>query len=491
LIGIASRHGWEVQMLQQLALKEHRNGTTGFALASPHGQLRFGRFDLRVNERRLMFDGRTVPLGDRAFDILVELARNAGTVVTKRALCEAAWPDMIVEEGCLRFHIGALRKALGALDGGDRLLKTVAGRGYCFTATAEGAAAKEAVGLVDFARAALPSLRRMVARNDVLADVVARLLTEGFLTLVGPPGIGKTTLAVHAAAACAQEFPDGTFFVDLSVANDCKQVIGCVADALGAASLHSAAIEAIVAKLDDRRALLVLDGCEHVVEGAAVLAEQLIQTLPKLSILVTSRESLLVEEENVHRIFPLEYPSDTSEATAQEAMRYPAVALFVERVQANHHGYRLSDADVPFVSEICRKLDGIPLALELAAGRVPSYGIQQTAALIGTRLGLLWKGRRTAPPRHQTLAAALDWSYDLLMPEEQQLLQRLSTLPSPATLSEICTFADLDVDAAVQGLASLVCKSLVIVDEEFGLARYRLLDTTRVYAQHKLTAAAA
>lgn len=472
-------------MLHQPALKENSEVFIEFASSSQREDLRFGLFIIRIRERRLDFEGRPVVMGGRALDILTELVRNAGEVVSKRDLCEAAWPNMIVDEGCLRFHIGALRKVLSAHDASDRFLKTVAGRGYCFTAATDEAAREPIVGVLDRSRAPLPSVRRMIGREEAILEVMAGLTAKRFLTLVGPPGIGKTTLAVNAAAGCASAFPGGTVFVDFSASKVCAEVPGCVAEACGLTPGEQMPFDHIVASLSGQPALLILDGCEHVIDSVATMAEGLYRRLPNLAILATSRESLRVEDEQVHRVFPLEYPCEGDRATAERALRFPAVALFVDRLQASQNGYRLSDADAPFVIEICRKLDGIPLALELAAGRVPSYGIRQTAALIGSHLCLMWEGRRTAPPRHQTLSAALDWSYDLLTPEEQQLLQRISLLPTPSTLDEVCSSDDMGMSIAAQTLASLVDKSLVVVADSTSLARYRLLDTTRVYAQQK------
>lgn len=472
-------------MLHQPALKDIGEPFMDFASPSQQEELRFGLFVLRLRERLLEYDGFPVVLGDRALDILTELVRNAGHVVSKRELCEAAWPGMVVDEGCLRFHIRVLRKALSLHDAGDRLVKTVAGRGYCFTGATDDAPREPIVGVTDRSRAPLPSVRRMIGRNEAVLDVVAGLTAKRLLTLVGPPGIGKTTLALNAAAGCTGAFPGGTVFVDFGSAGNGDQALECLEQACGAGPGEQTPFDRIAMGLAGRPALLILDGCEHVIEPVAAMAEELYRRLPGLAILATSRESLRVEDEQVLRVVPLDYPGEGDAGTAEAALRFPAVRLFVDRVQASQNGYRLSDIDAPFVIEICRKLDGIPLALELAAGRVSSYGIRQTAALIGSHLCLMWEGRRTAPPRHQTLSAALDWSYDLLTPHEQQLLQRLSLLPAPPTLEEVCSSGDTEKGLTAETLASLVGKSLVVVDESARLTRYRLLDTTRVYARQK------
>lgn len=243
--------------------------------------------------------------------------------------------------------------------------------------------------------------------------------------------------------------------------------------------------------LRGRRMLLIFDSCEHLIDAVADLTEQLFKALPDLTILATSRELLRVEGEHVCRLFPLSCPPTTPIVSADEALSYPAVELFVDRLQAGQIGFNLTDEDAPLVAEICRKLDGIPLALELAAGRVPAYGVRQTAALLDGHLRLLWQGRRTAPPRLQTLSAALDWSYDLLAAPERVVLRRISVFVGAFTLEAavaVASSAELDREVVVQVLANLVAKSLLVLQEGPFEARYRLLDTTRVYALAKLLA---
>lgn len=237
--------------------------------------------------------------------------------------------------------------------------------------------------------------------------------------------------------------------------------------------------------------LLILDSCEHVIDFVADLAEKLFSSLPELSILATSRESLRAEGEHVFRLFPLACPPPTLPASSEAALCYSAVEFFIDQVQANQLGFQLSDEDTPLVGEICRKLDGIPLALELVAGRVPAYGIKQTAILLDGHFHLLWEGRRTAPPRLQTLSAALDWSYELLNEAERAVLRRISIFVGYFTLDAavaVACFGDSDSYSVVRILANLVSKSLVALHETPHGVRYRLLDTTRVYGLSKIEA---
>jgi len=461
----------------------------------PAVEVHFGPFRLVPHERRLEKNGTAVQLGGRALDILVALVQRSGEVVSKAELSRIVWPDMIVEEGSLRFHIVSLRKALGesAQEGGG-YLTTVAGRGYCFTGAtyAEPADSRSPLRVPRSELPKLPlSVRRMIGMSEAVADAAMELTTQRFLTLVGPPGIGKTTLAIQLGHQLESTFPDGAAFIELGGVNGPNLVLNAVAAAIGRTPPTDNAPENLLAMLHGRKMLLIFDSCEHLIEAVADLTEQLFRSLPSLSILATSRESLRVEGEHVYRMFPLSCPPFTPTVSADEALSYAAVELFVDRLQASQIGFRLSDDEAPLVAEICRKLDGIPLALELAAGRVPAYGIRQTAALLDGHLRLLWQGRRTAPPRLQTLSAALDWSYDLLSAPERIILRRISVFVGAFTLDAavaVASSADLDREAVVQVLANLVAKSLTVLQEGPVKARYRLLDTTRVYALAKLLA---
>lgn len=456
-------------------------------------ELSFGPFRLLRPERRLERDGKAVPLGGRALEILFALVDRAGRVVSKAELSQAVWPGMVVEEGSLRFHIVTLRKALGESAQDGRYLTTVAGRGYCFTSMATAtASARERSGdpLIEAPRL-IPSVRKMIGMDDAAEEAGAELLVRRFLTLVGPPGIGKTTLAIKLGHDLRDDFPDGVAFVELSSLSDSHLVANAIAAAVGKTLPAGHGLDHLLEIFRGRRMLVILDSCEHVIDVAAGLAEHLFRNLPDLSLLTTSRESLRAEGEHVYRLFPLHCPPAESPASGEAALRYPAVELFVDRVQASQVGFRLSDDDAPLVGEICRKLDGIPLALELAAGRVPAYGIKQTAALLDGHFRLLWEGRRTAPPRLQTLSAALDWSYDLLSVFERAVLCRISVFAGSFTLDAAVGVVSPDQgsrDFVVPTLANLVSKSLVVLEETPAGARYRLLDTTRVYGLAKLRA---
>src|SRR6202044_2701520 len=237
-----------------------------------------------------------------------------------------------------------------------------------------------------------------------------------------------------------------------------------IASALGLMVQTQDPVVGLLAFIGDRKILLVLDSCEHVIGVAAALAERVVSEAPKAHALATSRETLRVEGEHVHLLHSLDCPPEDAGLTAMEALRYPAVQLFMERAAASGHGAALSDIDAPIVARRCRRLDGIALAIELAASRVGSLGIFGTGELLDNRLGLLWQARRTALPRHETLNAMLDWSYSLLSEREKVVLCRLSVFIGDFTLAaagSVASETEADEAEVIDAVVSLVAKSLI------------------------------
>jgi len=462
-------------------------------MTSPAAQARdlisFGPFSLVAGERFLTKEGAPVELGARTFDILIALVSRPNEIVSKRDLLARVWPDVIVEEGSLRFHIAALRKALGDGEHGARYIATVAGRGYCFVAplARSGDRGRESAEVVPrFPYANLPSrLIRMVGRVNDVPKLAAQLTSERLVTIVGAGGVGKTTVAVAVAHEVTEAFAGAVLFVDLGMLSDPKLAATAVASMLGLSIQSDDATPTLIAYLRDRRFLLVLDTCEHLIEAVAALASHILQAAPGVHILATSREALRVEGEHIYKLDPLACPPDDPMLTAAVAHTFPATQLFVERAAASGAHFDSSDAEAAIMASICRKLDGVPLAIELAAGRVEAHGLQQTAELLDQRLTLLWPGQRTAPPRQKTLQATLNWSYGLLSPLERAVLRRLAVFVGHFTIEAALAIAvSGPIDAAVVfgAIDSLVAKSMVATRPIGAMMRYRLLDTTRAYA---------
>ncbi len=451
-----------------------------------HRKLRFGPCELSIGERLLRRDGRVLPLGDRALDILTYLAERPGEVIAKQELMDHVWSDVTVEEGSLRVHVAGIRKALRDGQFGNRYIANIKGRGYSFVGTVVPLA-----GGTENRNAKFPPGRlavrpiMMIGREKVVSQVCDKLRDERFVTLLGPGGIGKTTIALAVTRAVAEEFAGKVHFVDLESLTDPRHVAGAVAIALGLALKSKDPGLELVDLVRSQKILIVLDSCEHVIETVALLAEQLYQESEQIYLLTTSRELLKVGGEHCCRILPLDFPPDGPEQTANAVLRYPAVQLLARRVAARAGSFVLTDEDAPFVAEMCRKLDGIPLAIELAAGQVAALGLKNTVA----RLELLKLAHRSAVARHQTLKATLDWSYNLLSDGEKIVLRRLAPFVGQFTLEgaryvagELGTGTGEIFDA----IAGLVEKSLIAtrIDETQG--QYRLLDTTRAYALEKL-----
>jgi len=338
-----------------------------------------------------------------------------------------------------------------------------------------------------------PRLTRMIGRSSLVASLSAQLPQRRFLTLVGPGGIGKTTVAIAIAGEVASSYGDGVVFVDLGRISDPRLVPSTLATALGLAIHSEEEIPGLITFLQGKQTLLVLDSCEHVIEVAAQIAEEIYKSAPSVHILTTSREPLRSAGERVHRLPPLETPPESERLTAAEALTFPGVELFVERAAACLDGFELSDLDAPIVADICRRLDGIALAIELAASRIDVFGLRELATRLDDRFRLLTSGRRTALPRHRTLAAALDWSYELLPETERMVLRRLAVFSGSFVLEGACTVIggpDLAEPAVLTALANLVGKSLIVADLGGEIVRYYLLNTTRLYAFDKLKGAA-
>ena len=449
--------------------------------------LSFGPFELSIGSRLLTNREKAVPLGARAIDILIALVERANTVVSKRDLIERVWPGQEADEVSLRVHISALRKALAQSDPSRRYIANVPGRGYSFIVPI--ATSPQQTPDFEPARTAgLPArLERMIGRKEVVATIQAKLLDQKFITIVGPGGIGKTTVAVAVAHEVRSIFDGQVRFVDLSPLDDASLVAPAVASSFGLAIQTDDVLPFLIDRLTGTPKLLVLDGCEHLIEGASALAEKLFDHVPTLHLLATSREALRVEGENVHELAALACPPEDQTILASDALEYPAVQLLVDRVRALQRQFDLRDTDAPIAAGICRRLDGIALAIELAAGRVDVYGLGKTATLLDRHLNLSWAGRRTAMQRHQTLNATLEWSYDLLDEEERHILNRLSVFLGGFTFeAAVAVVADDAIDEAKVSdcLWELRSKSMIAIYGQD--SRLRLLDTTLAFAAARL-----
>jgi predicted ATPase/DNA-binding winged helix-turn-helix (wHTH) protein len=456
------------------------------------GTVSFGPFRLHVAQRRIERDGNPVQLPARAFDILVALIAQAGTVVTKNELMATVWPGVTVDESNLRVHIAALRKALGDGEAGARYLSTVSGQGYCFVTEVShfGDAKPSLLAPAPHQPHNLPARPlKMVGRNHTVDEVMEKLANSRFITIIGPGGIGKTTVAISTGHALLAEFAGQVRFIDLGTIRDPALIPGIVASALGLPARSTDPSVSLVAFLRDKRMLLMLDCCEHVIEASAALAELLHKQAPQLHILATSRERLRVEGEHIYRLEPLASPPQESPVTAASALAFPAVQLFLERAVASGGEFELTNENAPDVAAICRRLDGIALAIELTASRVSAYGVKTMIELLDSQFKLLWEGRRTALPRHRTLRATIDWSYALLSEQERTILGHLSVFSGNFSLEAawaVAATAAADDATIMAALDSLVAKSMVTVSSHHRSVRYRLLDTTRMYAQEKL-----
>ena len=453
-----------------------------------------GAWEIDLARRELRSRGQPVPLGGRAFDIVEALIQSAGEVVTKDDLMSHVWPDVTVGDNTLQVHVWAVRKALGA----DRwMLKTTTGRGYRLLG--DWSRRQESAAAVTVAPARtqvrpqtnLPADGADLIGRDVALQQLRDLVSAyRIVTLTGPGGIGKTTLVLKVARRLLGEFADGGWLVELASLSDPGLVPSTVAQVLrlglGGGDITA---ETVARTIGDRHLLLVFDNCEHLIDAVAILAEMLLRLCPRVTILMTSREVLRIQGECVYRVPPLLVPAPGEKAPS-EILDHSAPELFIARAREQGPDFSSNATNMAAIASICRHLDGIPLAIEFAAARAATLGIEVVAVGLRDRLALLTCGRRTALPRHRTLRATLDWSYELLSEEGRRLLRCLAVFPAGFTLDAAGSLmyeAGGNKLSVMDGITDLVSKSLVTSDGTEGGSRWRLLETTRAYALQKLT----
>ena len=453
-------------------------------------ELRFGPFRLSSRQRVLTGPEGPVSLGGRAFDLLAVLAASPGRLFNKHELIDLVWPGLAVEENNLHVQMVALRRALG---GRQNLVQTVPGRGYRLVGDAPEEAPKPAppppIPTEPPARPAEFTRPALVGRDHELADLRRRVARNRLVTITGPSGIGKTHLALALADSLLTEFAGFVRIADFAPLTEDSRVEAALIAALGLRLNEGMSRpQALAQALGQRRALLILDNCEHRLAGIAPLAETLLATCPSLSLIATSQEPLRVQEEAAYRLTPLALPPPNA-ATPEEIAGYGAVALFLRRVEAADRHFRLDAANAAAAAGICRSLDGIPLALEMAAARVPALGLEGLRSRLDQRLRLLTAGRATAAARHRTLRATIAWSDELLDPADRQLFHRLGVFAGnfSAAAAAILRQNDEDEWAILDALGRLVDKSLVVA-EPGTEPRYRLLETPRLFALEQLAA---
>lgn len=451
----------------------------------------FGSYRLLPAQRTLQCGGYPVRLGGRAFDVLVALVERRDRTVSKLELVEIVWPRLVVEPNNLQVQIGTLRKLLG-----HGSVATVPGRGYRFTMAVaiEGTSGADPAGEVDdrVSHASWPGnlppwIAPLLGRDEAMLVLLDELDRHAWVTVVGPAGIGKTRLAQSAAKALLPKMPAGVWWIDLTPLTEPASVAHAVALAMKLSMEgRGDPVEAIAHALDSASSLLVLDNCEHQLEGVRTFLARLRPTTTDLHVLVTSQEVVRGPDEHVFRLDPLSLPSDNSLPTV---LASGAAALFAARAQASDRQFSLSDANAAAVADICRRLDGIPLAIELAAARVPLLGVDGLRAKLDKRFDVLTSADRNAHRRHKTLRDALDWSHQLLSGPESTVFRRLGVFAGSFTLEAAQAVAEdeqsLDRWDVLEHLGALVDKSLVVAEGQ-PIPRYRLLESIRLFALERL-----
>jgi predicted ATPase/DNA-binding winged helix-turn-helix (wHTH) protein len=451
---------------------------------------KFGAWEIDLARREMRLNGTPTDVGSRAFEIVEVLLQSTGDLIDKYDLMNRVWPGAVVEENTLQAHISAIRKALGPDRG---LLKTVAGRGYRllgdWVVQREDVAPAAAEPVRSHATNLTAPTSALIGRKTAETQVAELLSTYRMVTMTGPGGIGKTVLAQAVARNLLTASGVDSFIVELAPLTDPALAPFAVATVLGLKrDGDTISPEAIAREIGTRRLVLVLDNCEHLIEAAARLADTLVRSCPNTTVLATSREALRIEGECVYRVPPLDIPGQ-DEDRDPDILGRSAVQLLIARTKALNADFSTRQEDLQLMAAISRQLDGIPLAIEFAAARVATLGLQQVAARLQDRFNLLTRGLRTALPRQQTLLATLDWSYELLSETEARVLRHLGVFNGGFSLDAAAAVMDnLDAMAVADSMAGLVAKSLVAVDLQAGDDHYRLLDTTRAYALDKLGA---
>lgn len=461
----------------------------------------FGAFILRPKKRSLIEGGKPVQIGSRAFDILCLLVERAGQFLGKDEILARAWPATYVADANVRVQVAELRRALGDGHNGRRFIVSAPNRGYSFVETVHRGVDRPPVRPAGSANRpvsrSVPALHgRIIGRAQATQALMKQILQRRLVTVVGTGGVGKTTLVVSTVSQLL-DYPEPikwrkACFVDLASLSDARVVPSAFASALGVALVNDDAISSLVHHVRDEEWLIVIDNCEHVIGAVVDIVEAILRDAPGVDILATSREPLRVEDEWVHRLQPLAMPPESVVLTLDEAISYPAIELFIERARARSGGYEFRADDIKHVVDICRRLDGIPLALELAAARFDSFGASGLAAALDDLFAILTKGRRKALPRQQTLHSTLDWSFNLLNARDRMLLRRLAVFAGGFTLeraSAVATSAELSASDVLEGISDLVAQSLLTADMRSDEPSFALLETTRAYAREKLAAA--
>jgi predicted ATPase/DNA-binding winged helix-turn-helix (wHTH) protein len=452
-----------------------------------HFDRRAGTLSQETTNGRLL----AVSVGSRALAILGILVERAGDLVSRDEIMLAVWPGTAVEEANLTVQMAALRRVLDAGRQGTSCILNVPGRGYRFllqvTRPADGPLAEPAPAYPNN----LPQLANaLIGRERDVAEIEALLSECRLVTLVGTAGVGKTSLSLQVGADLLARFPDGAWFVELAPL-DRAELVGEAIATVFRLPVHGerSPSDAVAAYLRSRRVLLILDNCEHVIAAAAKLADALLKTCPGVFLFATSREALSAAGEHAYPVPLLDVPPRLTSLTAAQAMEHSSVRLFVERAASALGRFSLSDETAPIVAEICHRLDGIPLAIELAAPRLKLLRPKELLARLDDQLRLLTAGNRMAVPRQRTLRAAIEWSYALLSEAEQAMLLRLGVFPGSFTLEATAAVASgtpVEESDVLDVIAGLVNKSLVVSLAGVGENRYRLLESTRAFALEKL-----
>jgi non-specific serine/threonine protein kinase len=454
------------------------------ASPAPLERYRFGPFELQPDKRRLLKDGATISLRPRAFDLLAALVDCAGHLVTKDELLDQVWPKMVVEEAALHVQVSALRKVLGA-----DAITTVSGRGYQFTLPVTKGNG-DANG-VSTPKHNLPyQLTSFIGREQEIVQLQELVTANRLVTLTGAGGAGKTRLAIEVASRLTDAFPDGVWLVELAALSDPRLVPQAVAKALEVKEQPMRPVlETLGDYLASKKLLLVLDNVEHLLEGCLQFADLILRRTPDVAMLVTGRERLAITGELTCRVPSLTVPGTNEALTPERVSAYEGVRLFVERAKLARLDFDLTAKNASSVASICARLDGMPLAIELAAPRLRSMSVDELSQRLEQRFALLTDSSRTALPRHRTLRSTIDWSYDLLTEREQAMLRRVAVFAGGWTLAsaeQVCAGNGIEASDVIAQLTSLVDKSLVVTDEQVGATRYRMLETVRQYAQDRL-----